>query len=58
MKATIDGKSIEIMNGWYEEKKRNAKIEREMKKCRVFDLTSDGIDPEIAKLMVDFNLDL
>lgn len=58
MKATIDGKSIEIMNNWYDEQKREAKMQRELKKQRRFELTSDGIDPEIAKLMVDFNLDL
>jgi hypothetical protein len=58
MKATIDGKSIEIMNAWYEDKKRQQKMERELKKQRRFELTSDGIDPEIAKLMVDFDLDL
>lgn len=58
MKATIDGESIEIMNSFYEEQKLQKKIEREMKKQRRFELTSDGIDPEIAKLMVDFDLDL
>lgn len=55
---TIDGKSIEIMNNWYEGKKREARMQRELKKQRRFELTSDGIDPEIAKLMVDFDLDL
>ena len=58
MKATIDGKSIAIMNNWYDEQKREAKMQRELKKQRRFELTSDGIDPEIAKLMVDFDLDL
>lgn len=58
MKATIDGKSIAIVSSWYEGKKRQQKMERELKKQRRFELTSDGIDPEIAKLMVDFNLDL
>ncbi len=55
---TIDGKSIEIMNNWYEGKEREARMQRELKKQRRFELTSDGIDPEIAKLMVDFDLDL
>ena len=55
---TIDGKSIEIMNNWYESKEREARMQRELKKQRRFELTSDGIDPEIAKLMVDFDLDL
>lgn len=58
MRATIDGKSIETMNNWYDEQKREAKMQRELKKQRRFELTSEGIDPEIAKLMVDFNLDL
>jgi len=56
--TSIDGKSIEVMNGYYENKKREAKMNRELKKQRTFELTSDGIDPEIAKLMVDFDLDL
>ena len=55
---TIDGKSIETMNNWYEGKEREARMQRELKKQRRFELTSDGIDPEIAKLMVDFDLDL
>lgn len=55
---TIDGKSIEIVNNWYEGKEREARMQRELKKQRRFELTSDGIDHEIAKLMVDFDLDL
>lgn len=54
----VDGKSIEIINSWYEQEKRNRKMEKELKQQRRFELTSDGIDPEIAQLMVDFDLDL
>lgn len=54
----VDGKSIEIINDWYEQEKRNRKMEKELKQQRRYELTSDGIDPEIAKLMVDFDLDL
>ena len=54
----VDGKSIEIINSWYEQKDRERKMEKELKQQRRFELTSDGIDPEIAKLMVDFDLDL
>lgn len=58
MKATIDGKSIETMNRYYEGQKRERKMQRELKQQRRFELTSEGIDPDIAKLMVDFDLDL
>lgn len=56
MKANIDGKSIEIINEWYTWKKREEKAAREIRKQRIYDVAAEGIDPEIAALMVDFNL--
>lgn len=57
MKATIDSKSIELVNDYMWEKDFSRKAEKECKKQRTFDLVADGIDAEIAKLMVDFDLD-
>lgn len=56
MKATIDSKSIEIVADelWMRDFEKRA--EREIRKQRIFDITAEGIDPEIAALMVDFDL--
>ena len=55
MKATIDSKSIEIVADelWMRDFEKRA--EREIRKQRIFDITAEGIDPEIAALMVDFD---
>ena len=39
-----------------DENNRIEKAEREIKKARVKELKSQGIDPEIAKVMADFGL--
>lgn len=56
MKATIDSKSIEIVADelWMRDFEKRA--EREVRKQRIYDITAEGIDREIAALMVDFNL--
>jgi hypothetical protein len=39
-----------------EENNRIEKAEREIKKTRVKELKSEGVDPEIAKVMADLGL--
>lgn len=51
MKAVITGinEALEVM----EYTNRIKKAEREIKKQRVAELIAEGVDPEIAKVMID-----